>query len=72
MCSQVDCLPSEASLFNKFFYSVFTTTQISTPNDDVMDTSATNHISISQDKVYRALVTLDHSKATGIVQWNWT
>ena len=55
---------------NKFFYSVFTTSHISTPNDDdAIDTSVTKHIisiSISQDEVYRALVTLDPSKATGI------
>jgi len=52
------------------FSIVFITSHINTPNDDdVIDTSATNHIisiSISQDEVYRALVTLDHSKATGI------
>jgi len=57
-------------LFNKFLYSVFTTSHINTPNDDdVIDTFATNYIisiSISQDEVCRALVTLDHSKATGI------
>jgi len=44
-----------ASLFNKFFYSVFTTSNINTPSDDeILDTSATNHIisiDISEDKI---------------------
>jgi len=52
----------KSSLFNKFFYSVFTTSHINTPNDDdVIDTSATKHIisiSTSRDEVYRALVTV--------------
>jgi len=60
----------KASLFNRCFCSVFTTSHINPPNDDdVIDTSAINHIisiSICQDEVYIALVTLYHSKATGI------
>jgi len=41
-------------LFNKFFFSVFTTSNINTSSDDeVLDNSATNHIisiDISKDE----------------------
>jgi len=59
-----------ATLFNKFFYSVFTTSNINAPSDDeASDTSAINHIisiDISEDEVFNALITLDTNKATGI------
>ena len=61
---------AKASLFNKFFYSVFTTSNVNTPSDDdVLDTSATNHIisiDTSEDEVFNALTTLDPNKATEI------
>ena len=61
---------ARALLFNKFFYSVFTTSNINTPSDEeVLDTSTTNHIisiDISEDEVFNALIILDPNKATGI------
>ena len=62
---------SKASLFNKFFHSVFTKTNTSIPNS--LDSSVpTEHvhnylaeISITINEVYNPLINLDPSKATG-------
>ena len=61
---------ARALLFNTFFYPVFTTSNINIPSDEeVLDTSTTNHIisvDISEDEVFNALIILDPNKATGI------
>jgi len=60
----------KATLFNQFFYSVFSTTTVTLPSDvDTLDPSVNNHlvsITITEVDVYNALSSLNINKATGI------
>ena len=61
---------NKAILFNKFFYSVFSTSSFMSTNDDVtVDTSVRQHlvsINISEEDVFEALNSLDPDKSSGI------
>ena len=61
---------NKAILFNKFFYSVFSTSNFMSTNDDVtVETSVRQHlvsINISEEDVLEALNSLDPDKSSGI------
>ena len=57
----------KATLFNRYFYSVFTNSSFSLPNICHLPkpNSVLGDISISEDEVFEALISLDPSKAMG-------
>jgi len=57
----------KATLFNRYFHSVFTNSSFSLPNicDLPKPNSVLGDISISEDEVFEALIYLDPSKAMG-------
>ena len=61
---------NKAMLFNKFFYSVFSTCNLMSTNNNVsVDTSVRQHlvsINISEEDVLEALNSLDPDKSSGI------
>ena len=61
---------NKATLFNNFFYSVFSTSNLMSTNNNVsVDTSVRQHlvsINISEEDVLEALNSLDPDKSSGI------
>ena len=59
----------KATLFDRYFYSVFSQSTYSLPKfEDMPSTNSTiDSINITEEEVYTALLSLDSTKATGIV-----